>query len=35
MENHKRSHPGKIEILENLKGTFFRGTFHTLQDGYN
>ncbi len=35
MENHKRSHPAKIKILENLKGNYFRVTFYALHDGYN
>ena len=31
IDDPKRSHPGKIEIIENL----FRLTFYALHDGYN
>ena len=35
MEKHKKSHPAKIEKIENLKGNFFRVTFYALHDGDN
>ena len=33
IDKHKRSCPGKIEILLNLKENFFRVTFYALHDG--
>ena len=33
IDDPKRSHPSKIEILENLKETFFRVTFCAQNDG--